>query len=71
MPNEQPRNSVRKIGEWMADHRRVMYVIFLALAALNVWASWHWLLTEPWFAIPNFVMAALLVLFVLSTWNLK
>jgi len=71
MPNEQPRNPFRKIGEWMADHRRILYAIFLALAALNGWASYTMFRSHPWFAVPNAMMAALLAIFVVSTWGTK
>ncbi len=56
------------LRDWMTEHRRTMYVVFLGLAALNGWASYKMLQPYPLFAIPNAVMAALLVLFVISTW---
>jgi len=53
----------------MLNHRRIIYMIFLALAALNGWASYQMFTTYPLFAIPNAAMAALLVLFVIVTWS--
>jgi len=69
MPNERHRNILGRPGEWMSDHRRAVYVIFLALAGLNGWASWKMFCSYPLFAIPNAVMAAILVLWVISTWR--
>ncbi len=56
------------LRRWMIEHRRSVYVIFLVLAALNGWASYKMFQAWPLFAIPNAVMAALLALFVISTW---
>ncbi len=56
------------LREWMIGHKRMMYVIFLALAALNGWASYKMFQDYPLFAIPNAAMAVLLALFVISTW---
>ncbi len=56
------------LRDWMVKHHRTMYLIFLGLAALNGWASYKMLQLYPLFAIPNAVMAALLVLFVVTTW---
>jgi hypothetical protein len=35
MPNEERRNSVRTVGDWMTGHQRITHAIFLALAAVK------------------------------------
>lgn len=60
---------ITMLRDWMLNHRRIIYMIFLALAALNGWASYQMFTTYPLFAIPNAAMAALLVLFVIVTWS--
>jgi len=61
---------ITMLRDWMLNQqgRRIMYMIFLALAALNGWASYQMFTVCPLFAIPNAAMAALLVLFVIVTW---
>ncbi len=56
------------LRRWMMEHRRSVYVIFLALAALNGWAAFSMRWPHPLMALANGAMAALLVLFVISTW---
>ncbi len=71
MPIVGPENRVRKFGEWMTSHRRIMYAIFLALAGLNGWLSYLLFDAHPILASANAVMAALLAVFVVCTWPLN
>jgi len=58
----------RGLGAWMAEHKRIMYLIFLALAALNGWISYRIFDPHPLLALANAAMAAFLVLWVIFTW---
>ncbi len=58
-----------KATDWMADHRRIVGMFFLALAALNGWISYTIYSQHPYMALANATMAAILVVGVILAWQ--
>jgi len=57
--------------EWFEEHYKLLRVLLLALAALNVWLAYAILPEQPIMAFANGVMAAVIVFGVSVSWHSK
>jgi hypothetical protein len=58
----------KRWAECIVERRRIVYVIFLALAGLNGWFSYQMFHPHPLMDALNGAMAALLACWVIATW---
>ena len=56
------------VGNWIANHHRVVCVFLLTLAGLNVWISVHLYPHHPHLGVVNAAMSVVLVVGVYLSW---
>ena len=56
------------LSDWVADHPRIVGVVLLYLAGMNVWIGYTSLVQHPILALLNAGTAAVLTIGVVFTW---